>query len=235
MEAVILAGGQGRRLTPVFSGPKCLVPVRGRPLLAHVIGYLRSYGVTRILVAAGHLGGEVHEYVRHTCDDTVDVVIEPRPLGTAGALVPLLPRLSSHFLVVNGDTLLAGDLSAMWQYHLSAACHITLGVVKKAGADYGRVTASAIPGPIMTYEQNVSESEQDAGYASAGVYAVSRDALLTGPLRFPLSLERDVLPHWVSLGKVDAFGLDAMMDVGTPERLKEAMDRWLPLIPVQRA
>ena len=53
MQAVILAGGFGKRLAPLTSEvPKPLLPVGGRPILVRQIEWLRGFGVTDVILAA---------------------------------------------------------------------------------------------------------------------------------------------------------------------------------------
>ena len=57
MQAVVLAGGFGKRLAPLTSEvPKPLLPVGGRPILVRQIEWLRGFGVTDVVLAVGILG-----------------------------------------------------------------------------------------------------------------------------------------------------------------------------------
>lgn len=53
--AVVVAAGMGRRLVPFTDEmPKCLVPVRGRPMLVRAIDTFRAHGVAEIVVVRGY-------------------------------------------------------------------------------------------------------------------------------------------------------------------------------------
>jgi choline kinase len=55
MKAIIVAAGQGRRLLPYTDDmPKCLVPVRGRPMIARQLEAFRAHGVTETVVVRGY-------------------------------------------------------------------------------------------------------------------------------------------------------------------------------------
>ena len=46
MKAVILAGGRGERIRPISDTlPKALVPIEGKPILAHQIEQLERIGI----------------------------------------------------------------------------------------------------------------------------------------------------------------------------------------------
>ena len=58
----ILAGGLATRLRPITEKiPKVLVPVAGRPFLAHQLELLRAEGITRAVLCLGHLGEMVQK------------------------------------------------------------------------------------------------------------------------------------------------------------------------------
>ena len=52
MKAVIMAGGEGRRLRAVTGEtPKPLVPLLGRPLMEHILLLLKAHGITEVCAA----------------------------------------------------------------------------------------------------------------------------------------------------------------------------------------
>jgi NDP-sugar pyrophosphorylase family protein len=106
----ILAGGLATRLRPITEKtPKVLVPIAGRPFLAHQLELLRKQGVTRAVLCLGYLGdmvqcgfGDGSAYgVR--LDYSFD---GPVLLGTGGALKLALPKLGERFFVLYGDSYL---------------------------------------------------------------------------------------------------------------------------------
>ncbi len=53
--AVVVAAGMGRRLVPFTDEmPKCLVPVRGRPILARALGAFRAHGLDDFVIVRGY-------------------------------------------------------------------------------------------------------------------------------------------------------------------------------------
>lgn len=106
----ILAGGLATRLRPITEKiPKVLVPVAGRPFLAHQLELLRAQGITRAVLCLGHLG----EMVQREFGDGrawgvhLDYSFDgPKLLGTGGALKLALPKLGGQFFVLYGDSYL---------------------------------------------------------------------------------------------------------------------------------
>jgi len=106
----ILAGGLATRLRPITEKiPKSLIPVAGRPFLAHQLELLRSRGIRRAVLCVGHLGEMIQ---REFGDGSVfglklDYAFDgPKLLGTGGALKRALPLLGMEFFVLYGDSYL---------------------------------------------------------------------------------------------------------------------------------
>jgi NDP-sugar pyrophosphorylase family protein len=106
----ILAGGLATRLRPITEKiPKVLVPVAGRPFLAHQLALLRREGITRAVLCLGHLGEMVEREFGDGAAHGVHLDYSfdgPVLLGTGGALKRALPRLGNKFFVLYGDSYL---------------------------------------------------------------------------------------------------------------------------------
>jgi len=130
----ILAGGLATRLRPITEKiPKSLVPVAGRPFLAHQLEMLYARGIRRAVLCIGYLG----EMIERDFGDGRDYGIHleysfdgPKLLGTGGALKRALPKLGAEFFVLYGDSYLpieyrpvaecfrrSGQLGLMTVYH----------------------------------------------------------------------------------------------------------------------
>jgi MurNAc alpha-1-phosphate uridylyltransferase len=103
---VILSAGLGLRMRPLtLTVPKPLLPLDGKPILAHVLERLHAAGVTRIIVNAHHLADQVEDFA--AAYPGVILRRESELLDTGGAIAAmraenLLP--DAPFFVMNGDT-----------------------------------------------------------------------------------------------------------------------------------
>jgi dTDP-glucose pyrophosphorylase len=143
--AVIMAGGQGRRLQPLTeTTPKPLLRVGGTPLLELLIERLRQSGIVDVLVSIHHQAGMIRDQLGdgRRLGVRVDYVEEAEPLGTMGALTLARGRLDAPFLVVNGDILTKCDFRAMWEFHRAqAGAAMTVGVsLHQMDLPYGEFT-----------------------------------------------------------------------------------------------
>jgi len=106
----ILAGGLATRLRPITEKiPKSLVPVAGKPFLAHQLELLRSRGIHRVVLCVGYLG----EMIQRDFGDgsAFDIQLKysfdgPKLLGTGGSVRQALPLLGDEFFVLYGDSYL---------------------------------------------------------------------------------------------------------------------------------
>lgn len=74
MKAMIFAAGLGTRLKPLTDRmPKALVPVCGKPLLAHVVEKLKSAGYDSIVINVHHFADMIEDYVHGQGDFGIDV------------------------------------------------------------------------------------------------------------------------------------------------------------------
>jgi NDP-mannose synthase len=133
MRAVILAGGEGRRLRPYTTVlPKPLMPVGDKPILEIILHQLASHSFQDITVSVGYLSGLIEAY----CADgsrfgtQLTYVRETEPLGTAGPL-QLIESDKNPFLVMNGDVLTNLNYRALYEYHLQNGQLLTVATYRK--------------------------------------------------------------------------------------------------------
>jgi N-acetyl-alpha-D-muramate 1-phosphate uridylyltransferase len=109
----ILAGGFATRLRPITEKiPKSLVPIAGKPFLAHQLELLRSRGIRRAVLCIGYLG----EMIQRDFGDGKNFGVQldysfdgPKLLGTGGAIKRALPLLGEKFFALYGDSYLPID------------------------------------------------------------------------------------------------------------------------------
>jgi dTDP-glucose pyrophosphorylase len=127
--AVIVAGGEGRRLRPLTDRlPKPMVPVAGRPILERIVLHLVGYGVKRIYISVNYMADVITAHfgdgARFGC--TISYLRESAPLGTGGPL-SLLPGPQAHpLLVMNGDLVTQVDVSRLLRFHEAQGACATL-------------------------------------------------------------------------------------------------------------
>jgi len=133
----ILAGGLGTRLGAVAAEiPKGMMPVNGRPFLAHVMDLLARNGAGRIVICRGHLGEVIEQGLGDGSAFGLEIAYSdegPVPIGTGGALRQALPLLGDRFLVMYGDTYLRVDYAAIAEAHLRSGLPALMTVLRNDG------------------------------------------------------------------------------------------------------
>lgn len=227
-DAVILAGGRGTRLAAVLPDgwPKTLAPIRGRPFLAYLLEDLYQRGVRRVTLCLGYGAAHVEEFLarhRRPEDLSVHVAVEPRPLGTAGALREAMAHVRSDpFLALNGDTYSDTDLDDLLASHIRWHAQITVALARVGNvAGYGEVDLDA-DGRITRFSERAQSTGR--GFVNAGIYAINAAVISGLPREGFLSLERDVLPRYAGHGLFGRMSSTWFVDIGTPESLRHAAD-----------
>src|ERR1700694_1612123 len=121
MHAAIIAGGLGTRAASMTADliPKALLPVAGVPIIFHQRRVLRREGVPGVSVLAGHLGDRLRPALEPEAAElglTLQIMVEPKPLGTAGCLTALDPG-TEDILIVYGDMLFDISLAPLLAFH----------------------------------------------------------------------------------------------------------------------
>jgi len=228
MQAIVLVGGKGTRLRPLTETvPKPALTLVDRPFLAYMIEWLAGHGVTEVVLACGFLPDVLREALageEERAGVRIRYVVEPEPLGTAGAIRfaadALGGELDDRFLALNGDVLTDLDLSALLDAHAerAAAATIALHPVEDSAA-FGLVH-SGEEGEVLAFLEKTGEAAP--GEVNAGMYVLQRSVLDLVPPGESVSIERDVFPRLVGEG-LHGLVLDGYwMDIGTPERYLQA-------------
>ena len=219
--AVVMAGGEGRRLRPITDRlPKPMVPVAGRPILERIVLHLVGYGVKRIYISVNYMAevitGHFGDGSRFGC--AIEYLRETTPLGTGGPLSLLTERPKDPLVVMNGDLVTQVDISRLLQFHgrhraaatLAARHHqveIPFGVVSEKNGELVELTEKPTPHYLI----------------NAGVYVLDPDVLELVPAGafFPItSLFEKLL---AAKRRVAVYSVEEdWIDVGRREELDRA-------------
>ncbi len=227
MKALLLAAGLGTRLRPITNMvPKCLVPVRGVPLLDYWLDLLLSTReITRVLINTSYLADEVRGHVgRSRWRERVDLVHEDRLLGTGGTILANRRYLGAEaFLVAHADNLTRFDVSAFVARHRArpAGCAITMMTFDTdSPASCGIVEQDAI-GVVRAMHEKVKTFHGTR--ANAAVYILEPEVIsfIAGLGRPFVDLSTEVLPEY--FGRIASFHNSTYhRDIGTTDSLRLA-------------
>lgn len=157
MQALLLTAGLGTRLDPITRlVAKPAVPLGPATLIEHVIAWLRSQGITDLVMNLHHRPATLTSIVgdgRHL-GVRMRYSWEQPVLGSAGGPRRALSLLDSDpFLIVNGDTLCELSLEPMVQAHLASGADVTMAVVSNPAPDHYNGIAVDAEGRVRGFVQ----------------------------------------------------------------------------------
>jgi NDP-sugar pyrophosphorylase family protein len=234
MQAIILAGGKGRRLLPYTTVlPKPLMPIGDYPIIEVILRQLKWYGFSRISISTGYLHEFIHAYLdsNKTFGLKFDYSHEDTPLGTIGPL-RLIKNLDDTFLVMNGDILTDLNYKKLIEFHKKRDAIATVATYQRdTNIDFGVLEQNS--------EHKIIAFREKPTYhfiVSMGVYVFSKSILEYVPVNTPFGFDQlmymliekqeDVYSyphkgHWLDIGRPDDYALSI-------EEFERYKDRFLP-------
>ena len=153
----ILAGGLATRLRPITEKiPKSLVPVAGRPFLAHQLEMLHAQGIRKAVLCIGFLGEMIQrEFGSEAYGIKLDYSFDgEKLLGTGGAIKRALPKLGGEFFILYGDSYLPVQYAPIADFfHRSGK--LGLMTVFRNDGQYDTSNVVFADGEIKVYDKKV--------------------------------------------------------------------------------
>jgi mannose-1-phosphate guanylyltransferase len=236
IDVFVLAGGLGTRSRPVLGDtPKLLAPIRGRTYLDHLLNWLRRFGARRVVLGLGVHAQAIVDYAQAypMAGIEIETVVEPSPLGTAGAIrFARTTMRSDPVLVVNGDSFADTNLCRLLERHRAARASATMlcAEVEDAGR-YGRLALDA-EGFVERFVEKDS-SFRGKAWINTGIYFLSAQLLDVIAAGTSASLERDVFERSPRHSLAAFTECSRFIDIGTPESLVRADEVFGALLGAQ--
>ena len=115
VKAVILAGGRGERVLPITETlPKPLIPINGKPIIAHQLEQLKRVGIKEVIVLTGYLASSVKSYCDALNLDLEIICIESSPDDSpAERIIKSKNLIGDHFLLIYCDNYILADIDIL--------------------------------------------------------------------------------------------------------------------------
>jgi NDP-sugar pyrophosphorylase family protein len=218
MKAIILAGGQGKRLRSLINDiPKPMAPIKGKPFLEYLILQLKKQNIKDIIISTGYKGNIIKSYFQN--GDNWDINIkyseEGKPLGTGGALRKAGELIDDRqFIAMNGDSFFDIEFNQLISFHEDKQAVATIGLAYVETIErYGQVGIGN-DGEITKFiEKGNSVS---SGYINGGIYILTRELINKIPFG-QVSLETEVFPNLRNKGLFGVKFKRFFVDIGNPE------------------
>lgn len=241
-KAIILSAGQGSRLLPLTAErPKCLIEFSGRSLLAWQVAMLAAGGVREIEVVTGFMTELVEAELARLAQPGLNLTARFNPFfkvaDNLGSCWIAREAMTGDFLLLNGDTLIAGEIVERVQRSDTWPIAVTIDV--KPAYDSDDMKVSERDGRLMAIGKTLTAAQSNA--ESIGFLAFRGDggALFRDQveafMRTPAGVENwylkviDTLAPGGQVGTVSIAGcewgeVDFLNDVDFVEHMT---DRWL--------
>ena len=197
MQAVILAGGMGSRLSEeTILKPKPLVEIGGRPILWHLMKNLSAQGISEFIILAGYKAAQIKEYFLnyrlYNSDISVDLSsgavtthgekIENWKVSildtgehtlTGGRLLRAKTQITSFpFLFTYGDGLSDVNLLQLCKSHAESGAPATVTAVRPQGR-FGHLMLSERLGSTMV-ESFQEKGDNVESWINGGFFILER-------------------------------------------------------------
>lgn len=227
MKAIIMAGGEGRRLKPVTGDtPKPLAMLCGRPIMEHIILLLKKHGITDICCALKYRAQDIKDCFGdgERLGVRLQYRVEESALGTAGGVKNCADFYKDEdFLVISGDAACDFDLSEMIAAHKSRKAAATIALFPEAEPlRYGLALCDR-EGYIRSFIEKPDWGRVVTNLVNTGIYILTPRAMQLVPQGKEFDFAKDLFPALLDGGeKLLGFQADGYWcDIGTPRSYYE--------------
>jgi mannose-1-phosphate guanylyltransferase len=234
VKALILCAGFGTRLGDLSKNwPKCLMPIKGRPLLEYWLYYLKNAGISNVLLNSHFQSHIIEGFLKRRCfNNMVELVYEKDLLGTAGTLIHNAHYfINERVLLAHGDNWTNIDLKPFIDFHLkkrNKISLITMMVFETTNPTNCGIVETNQEGLVVAFHEKVKNPPNNN--ANAAIYIIEPEVikwLIERPWIRDFSTE--VIPAF--LGKIDTWmNPNQLIDIGTPEMLKLVQNETVPVL-----
>ncbi|WP_031425077.1 nucleotidyltransferase family protein [Flavimarina sp. Hel_I_48] len=223
LECMIMAGGRGKRLSPLTDTvPKPMLPLGDRPIIAHNIDRLISFGIEKIYISVKYLGEQIKDYFGDGSDRgiSIEYIWENEPLGTAGALSLVDNFNSPYILLMNSDLFSDVDFEDLYLDIIEQNADMCV-----ASTEYKVDVPYAV---FETHERTVLDFKEKPSYvyhSNAGIYIFKKELVNRIPKNkfFDITeLMEDLVKDGGKLIHNPIHGF--WIDIGSPVDYKKAQE-----------
>jgi len=224
LDAIIMAGGKGIRLRPYTNDiPKPMLELNGKPIIAHNIDRLITYGVRNFYISVNHLKHKIIRYLNRAYQGreiSIRYIKGKKPLGTMGS-VALVPKYEhSDLLVMNGDILTNINFEDFYVTYKTlnndiavATFNIKVDVPYAVLNTFKKRICSFVEKPTYVY------------YSNAGIYLFRKEHIKLIPKNKPydaIDLVKGLIKHRKKATHFPIRGY--WLDIGTLKSYRKAQD-----------
>lgn len=222
LDAVIMAGGEGKRLRPLTDTiPKPLLQVGNKTIIEHNLNRLINYGIDDFWISVHYLGEKIEAHLKKYQEEGIELyyVYEKDPMGTIGAIKQIGNLKHDYLLLTNSDILTNLDYEDFFIDFLQKKADISvLSVPYKVEIPYAVLETSN--GLIHSFKEKPSYTY----FSNGGIYILKKEIIEHIPYNNYYNAT-DLIEFLIKNGnKVITYPMRGYwLDIGNPEDYKKAI------------
>lgn len=223
LDAVIMAGGRGRRLKPLTNDtPKPLLKIGEKPIIEHNIDRLIKFGIDDLWLTIRYLGHQIENFFGDGGKKAIAInyVYEEKPLGTAGALSLMNDFQHEHLLVMNSDLLTNIDFEEFYLHFLEEDADLAIAAIPYS-VDIPYAVLETSDNKVVSFKEKPTYTY----HSNAGIYLLKKSLLRFIPKDSFFDIT-DLIDTLINNGKkVVTFPFsNYWLDIGKPEDFEKAQE-----------
>ncbi len=211
-QAVILAGGKGKRLLPLtLTKPKPMVEIHGKPFLEHLIEMLKKNDIEEVVILTGYLHKQIEQYLHDGRRWGLKIKYSHSPVEdeTGTRIRRAKHFLRKKFLLLYSDNYWPLQLDKMFSFYLSkdVLAMVTVYNNRYGFAEYGFENNIFVDsnGIIQAYDRKRSARNLNA--TDIGFFILDKSIVNFMPYN-NFSFEKELLPLLISKSQLAGYRTD---------------------------
>ena len=226
MKAVILAGGLGTRLQPYTNSlPKPMLPLGEKPILEHLIEWIKKNGVKEIVLCVSYLRKKIEDYFGDgkKFGVKIEYAISKKPLATAGQLKTAEKFIDDTFVCVYGDSIYNFSLKNMISDHKRKKSTVTMSLYEyKFNMKYG-VIDTTNTGRVTAW----NEKPELSAKINMGCYVMEPEVFQLIPKNKQYGMDNVIQKALSKKKKISSvISKKGFIDIGDKETYEKTNDRY---------
>jgi NDP-sugar pyrophosphorylase family protein len=203
--------------------PKPIVPIFNRAFLHYQIDLLKQVPeIDEVILSLNYQPRRIEEMFGDGAGLGIKIryVVEPVPLGTAGAIKYAGDKLTESVVVFNGDVMTQLDLAAVINLHRERQSRATIVLTPVDNPSAYGLVETDDDGNIRRFLEKPKPEEITTNLINAGIYVLEPDTFDRIPREVPWSIERSYFPSLIERGETFVAYVyhGYWIDIGTPEK-----------------
>ncbi len=205
-----------------------MLPLADKPLLEHLILWLKSNRVSEIAISVSYLSNMIEDYFKDGSrwNLKVEYARSDSPLGIGGQILAAKDLISSTFYLIYGDSVFDFNLKKIEAFHKKSGASLTMGLMHYSEKmRYGLIDRDEKTGRVLEWR----EKPEMGGLINVGCYVaepVLFDYIPRGKMYGFDNVVRDMMK---SKEKVDSYVLEGkeFLDIGDEKSYRKVYDLYL--------